>query len=162
MYLQGTFLSVLPGVDPTFPKFIQDNLLVQIELTLNLLRHATLNPSMLAWEYFNGAFDYSATSLGPIGCKIIIHNTSNNRKSWDQRGSEGFSVGPDLQHYRCIQAIESKKKELLITNTAEYLHEYLTQPNVTAEDRMMHALHFLSAALKDVPNIICDYQLAAI
>ena len=33
---------------------------------------------------------------------------------------------------------------------------------MTAEDIMTHAIHFLSAALKDVPNIICDSQLAAI
>ena len=60
------FLSVLDGVDPTFPKFMCDNLLVQTDLTLNLLIQATLKPSMLAWEYFNGAFDYTATPLGPI------------------------------------------------------------------------------------------------
>ena len=82
------FLSVLAGVDPTFPKFMWDNLLAQTELTLNHRCQATLNPSMSEWEYFNGAFEYAATPLGPIGCKIIIHTTSNNRKSWDQRGRE--------------------------------------------------------------------------
>ena len=45
------FLSVLAGVDPTFPKFMWDNLLVQTELTINLLRQATLNPRILAWGY---------------------------------------------------------------------------------------------------------------
>ena len=40
------FLSVLAGVDPTFPKFMWVNLLVQTELTLNILSQATLNPSM--------------------------------------------------------------------------------------------------------------------
>ena len=88
---------------------------------------------MSAWKYYNGAFDYTATPLGPIGCKISIHTTSNKGKSWDQRGQEGFSVGPALQHYRCIQAIDRKTKALIITDTAKYLHEYLTQPHVTAE-----------------------------
>ena len=87
-----------------------DNMLAQTELTINPLRQATLNPRMSAWEYYNGPFDYSATPLGPLGTKTMIHNTSNTRKSWDQRGREGFSVGPALQHYRCIQAIEGKKK----------------------------------------------------
>ena len=92
----------------------------------------------------------------------MIHNTSNTRKSWDQRGREGFSVGTDLQHYRCIQAIDRKKKVLIITDTAEYLHKYLTQPHITAEDIMTHAIQFLTAALKDVPASICNSQLAAI
>ena len=47
--LKAHFLSVLAGVDPTSPKFMWNNLLVQTELTINLLRQATLNPSMSAW-----------------------------------------------------------------------------------------------------------------
>ena len=136
-----------------------DNLLTKTELTINLLRQVTLNPRMSAWEYYNGPFDYSATPLGPLGCKIMIHNTSNKRKYWDQRGREGFSIGPALQHYRCIQAIDAKTKALIITDTDEYLHRYLTQPQITAEDRMTHAIQFLTAALKDVPASICNSQL---
>ena len=67
-----------------------------------------------------------------------------------------------LHHYLCIQAIYSKKKSLLIIDTVEYLHEYLTKPNVTEEDRMTHTIHFLSVTLKYVPNSICNSQLAAI
>ena len=87
------FISVLAGVDPNFPKFMWDNLLVQTEQKINLLRQATLNPIIPEWEYFNGAFDFSENPLGPIGCKLIIHTTKNKRKSWDHRGREGFSVG---------------------------------------------------------------------
>ena len=90
----------------------------------------------------------------PIGCNISIHSTSNKRRSWDQRGREGFNVGPALHHYHCIQEIESKTKSLIITNTAEYLHAYLTHPHVTTEDQMTHTIHFLSAALKYFPTII--------
>ena len=116
---------------------------------------------MSAWEYYNGPFEYSATPLGPLGCKIMIHNTSNTRESWDQRGREGFSIGPALQHYRCTQAIDGKKA-VIITDTAEYLYRYLTQPQITAEDRITHAIQFFTAALKDVPASICNSQLAAI
>ena len=135
-------LAILARVDPDFPNYKWDNLLVQTELTINLLRQATLNPRMSAWEYYNGAFDYSATPLGPLGCKIMIHKKSNKRKYWYQRGREGFSVGPALQHYRCIQEIDRKTKALIITDTAEYLHIYLTQPHIKAEDRMTYALQF--------------------
>ena len=76
------FLEILAGVDPYFPKFMWGNLLLQTELTINLLRQATLNPIISAWEYYNGAFDYITTSLVPIGCKIMIHNTSNKIKYW--------------------------------------------------------------------------------
>ena len=41
-------LAILSGVDTKFPKFMWDNLLLQTELTINLLRQATLNPIMSA------------------------------------------------------------------------------------------------------------------
>ena len=44
------FFAVLDVVDPNFPKYMWDNLLVQTELTINLLRQATLDPSMSEWE----------------------------------------------------------------------------------------------------------------
>ena len=65
------FIAILTGVDPEFPKYMWDNLLVKTELTINLLRQATLNPRMSAWEYYNGSFDYSATPLVPLGCKSL-------------------------------------------------------------------------------------------
>ena len=89
---------MLAEVDPTFPKFLRDDLLVQIDLTLNIICQSTLNPIMPAWEYFNGSFYYAVTPLGPIGCKKIIHTKSNKQKYWDQSGSEGFSVVPALQY----------------------------------------------------------------
>ena len=98
---------------------------------------------------------------GPLVVKSLF-KLLKNKKSWDQKGREGFSVGPALQHYRCIHAIDSKTKALIITDTAKYLHEYLTQPHITAEDRMNHTIQFLTAALKDVPTSICDSQLSAI
>ena len=139
-----------------------DNLLVQTELTIKLLRQSTLNPRVSAWEYLNGPFDYDETELGPVGCRIIIHNKSNKQKSWDQHVHEGFNVGPALKHYRCFQAIDRKTKQLLITDTVEFLHEYLTKPMITPEDRMTHIIHFLTASLKDVPESLCDLQLASI
>ena len=100
--------------------------------------------------------------MGPIGCKLSIHTTKNKQKSWDHRGREGFSVGQALEHYRCIQAIDSKTNTLIVTDTAEYLHAYLTHPQVAAEDRLNHAIHLLSAVIKDLPSSICDSQLAEI
>ena len=67
-----------------------------------------------------------------------------------------------LHHCCCIQEIDSKAKALIITDTVEYLHEYLNQPTVISEDIMTHAIHFLSEDLKDVPTSLCHYQLADI
>ena len=67
------FLSILAGVASDFPINIWELLLPQAELTLNLLRQATLDPSQSAWSYFHGSFNYDATPIGPLGCDIIVH-----------------------------------------------------------------------------------------
>ena len=46
---KARFLVILAGVDPDFPKYMWDNLLLKTELTINLLIQATLNPRMSAW-----------------------------------------------------------------------------------------------------------------
>ena len=75
------FLSILAGVAPYFPRNIWDLLLPQAELTLNLLRQATLDPSQSAWSYFRGPFNYYATPIGPLVCEIIAHRKTGTRKS---------------------------------------------------------------------------------
>ena len=67
------YISNLVGIAPTYPNHLWDLLLTQTELTLNILRQSTLNTKILAWEYFQGPFDFNATPIGPLGCPIMIH-----------------------------------------------------------------------------------------
>jgi hypothetical protein len=50
-HFKDHFLSILAGVDATFLPSLWDLLLPQAKLTINLLRQATANPKILAWEY---------------------------------------------------------------------------------------------------------------
>ena len=78
------FLAILTGVAADFPKYLWDLLLPQAELTLNLLRQATLNQAMLAWEHFQGVpFKYDATPLCLLGYPLMIHKKASTRHSWD-------------------------------------------------------------------------------
>ena len=47
--LKAHFLAILAGLDTNFLKYMWDSLLSQTELKINLLRQATLNPSMSSW-----------------------------------------------------------------------------------------------------------------
>ena len=100
------FFTILTGVAPDFPRILWDVLLPQTELTLNPLRQATLDPSISAWAYFHGPFNYDATPLGPLGCDIIAHKNTGTRHSWDFCGAAGWNVGVSLQHYRCHTIVE--------------------------------------------------------
>ena len=93
------FLSILAVIAPDFTKLLWDHLLPQTEMTLNLLRQSTLNPTKSAWGFFNAPFDYVATPIGPLGCRIIIHKKTSMRNTWDFRGKYGWSLDCYLEHY---------------------------------------------------------------
>ena len=117
---------------------------------------------MSAWENFNGPFNFGATTLGPIGCPVIIHNKTNVRKNWDFRGRKGFNIGPALNHYRCFHVVDSVTVSLLFSDTVKFLHAYLTQPTITKGNRIENALNFLSSAVKDAPTTTHHAQLTTI
>jgi hypothetical protein len=79
------FLSILAGVDASFPPYLWDLLLPQAELTLNLLRQSALNPWISVWEFFHGLFDFNKTLLRPVGCRILIQAKPFTRCLWDLR-----------------------------------------------------------------------------
>ena len=112
--LKAHFLSVLASVNPYFLKYMWYQLLVQTELTLNLLRKSTLNPYISVWEDFNGTFDFTGTLLVPLGIKVVIHDTAITRNSWDQQGRDGFYIGPSFVHYFCLSVIFDERWAALI------------------------------------------------
>jgi hypothetical protein len=104
------FLAIIAGLPPPFPYYLWDLLLPQTELTLNLLCHSSITPSMSAWEHFNGLFDYNATPLLPLGCPVITQNKPATCRTWDFHGSDGFYIGVSLEHYPFHCIIDAKNQ----------------------------------------------------
>ena len=117
---------------------------------------------MSAWEHIHGPFNFYATPLGPIGFPVIIHTKPGIQNTWDFCGRIRFNIGPALKHYRCFHDVNGATKALLYSDTVEFLHKYLTKPTFSAGDRIVHALHFFSCAIKDAPAAIHHMQLTAI
>jgi hypothetical protein len=91
------FIAILAGVDPSFPMSLWDRLIPQAVTTLNLLRQSRKNPSISAYQHVNGTFDYNKTPLGPLGCAVEMHESSNRRKSWDPRSLSGWYIGTSME-----------------------------------------------------------------
>ena len=70
---KANFLSILSGIAEDFPLKLWDLLIAQTEMTLNLLRQSTLKPDTLVWGNFNGPTSCNYSTLGPLGCKVIMH-----------------------------------------------------------------------------------------
>ena len=126
-------------------------------MTLNLLQHATANPAIYAWGYFNGKFNYNATALGPLGISVIVHTKPGRRQSWDFRGKYGWSVGESMTHYRFQRVIPKLMRSMMISDTTGFRHHHITQLLFTPEDRVLHRLQQLTAALQGSPySRSCD------
>lgn len=83
--------------------------------------------------------------------QVVTHGT--NGEKMDGRSDQPWYITDAPQH---------AKLALKLSDTVEYRHDYLTQPSLTKEDRLIHAMNLLTCALTDAPAIICETQLQAI
>ena len=144
------------------PRRHWDQLLPHEELTLNLLRQARIQPELSAWTFLMGAFNYDANPLGPIGCPVMIHKKISNRKPWEFRSKEGWSVGVSFEHYRCQLVIPADTQEINVSDTVKFIHQFITTPTITPEYCILHGLNTLSGTIKDVPTATYEAQIQAI
>ena len=73
------FLSVLAGTAEDFPLFLWDRLLLQAEITANLLQQPNATPNVSAYAHLSEPFDYNKMSLAPMGCKVQVHKKTDKR-----------------------------------------------------------------------------------
>jgi hypothetical protein len=64
-------------------------------------RTSRIHPQLSAAAHFHGLVDYNKTAFSPPGCKIIAHKKPGKRSTWEPHGQHGYSLGPEMNHYRC-------------------------------------------------------------
>ena len=131
-------------------------------MTLNLLRQATSNPAISAWEYFNGKSNYNDTPLGPLGISVIVHTRKGLRQSWEFRVKYGWSVVASMTHYGYHRVILKLTRLMMISDTTEFRHNHNKQTSVTLKDRVLHRLQQLTASLQGAPSSQSGDQIRAL
>ena len=96
------FISTLCTTDRNFPLSCWEDLVTPAEIYLNLMRAASIHPTKSAYEMVCGTYDMNRHPLFPLGTLVLIHNSVENRRSWDPHGVPDFYLGPALHHYRCL------------------------------------------------------------
>ena len=146
------FKAILATIDPAFPLREWDRLLVQGELTLNLLRTSTINPKLSAYAYIFGQFDYNKTPLVPPGTKIVAHNKPSNRASWELNEEQGWYIGPSLEHYRCIKCYFTKTQSERDCNTVTFFPKQIQFPKIDLDAFLCQAAQDIITLLTDSPS----------
>ena len=92
--------GLLCSTHPDFPLNLWDELIPQCTLTLNLLGQSRLNPQLSAYAHpLHGPFNYARTPIAPPGMKILVHERSGDRGSYDIHAIDGWYLGQSLKHY---------------------------------------------------------------
>ena len=98
---KGHFIAGLATLQSEFPMKEWDRLLVYAQLTLNHLRASRRQTTLSAHAAALGTYNFDAHPLAPPGTKVLVHETSEQRGTFDFHVTEGWYVGPASDHYIC-------------------------------------------------------------
>jgi hypothetical protein len=138
----------LASVDPYLPLHLWDRLLLQTEMTLNLLRTSRQHPQLSAAAHYHGLIDYNKTAFARPGCKIIAHEKPAERRTWATHGQHGYSFGPAMHHYRCQNVYISATASERIVDTLELFPHNSPMPQLSSTYRLIMAANDMTNALK--------------
>jgi hypothetical protein len=143
------FVAGISLLDPTFPLHLWDRLLLQAEITLNLLLTSILHPQLSATAHFHGLVDYNKTAFAPPGYKIIAHENPVNQHTWAPHGKHGYSMGPAMHHYRCQNVYISSTASERIVDTLKFFPHNYQMPKLSSTERYIMAPKNMMDALQN-------------
>ncbi len=109
------FLSVLCSTHPTFPLNHWPELLLQTDLTLNMMRPYADLPTISAYNgIYREPYDFLSHPIAPCGTLIVAHNPRH--ETWDNFGTICFYLGPSLAHYRSYRCLTSDTDQVRISD----------------------------------------------
>jgi hypothetical protein len=146
------FIAGLCSANERFPLHLWDRLIEQAVITLNLMRGSRINPVHSAWSQLFGPYNFNKCPLAPPGTQVLVHEKSDTRKSWAPHASEGWYIGPALEHYRCYKVYMCESQKERITDTLTWIPQNIPVPSVSNTELIVAGLHDVATALKS-PSI---------
>ena len=142
------FLSCLATCHKHFPIREWDRLLPQAVMTLNMLRNTRLNPKLSSHAYLFGQHNFAKNPLAPFGAKIMIHNKSDRRGSWQYHSYEGWYVGPSFEHYRCYRCYNPTTRSEIVSDTVQVIEDNIPVPITSIDEYLKQAVDDILQILK--------------
>ena len=92
------FLSVLASTANNFPLALWDQLLLQTEITVNLLRQSNATPNVSAYVHFSRSFDYNKMPVAPIGCTVQVIEKTDAHGTWSYHSVDEWYPATPPEH----------------------------------------------------------------
>ena len=142
------FITGLASLSPTFPMHLWYRLIEHAVITINLLRKSKLHPKISAYAHIYEAFDFNRTPLAPPGCVALAYDSPNKRATWKTKGTDGFYIGPAMEHYRCHKIYTPKTRAERVAKTVEFFPHNCATPYSSPVDDATRTADSLVDALK--------------
>ena len=138
-------ITYLCASNPKYPSKEWDILPLQETLTLNLLHNCRFNTKLSAHAALHGTFYYKKTLLAPLGTIVLVYEKKTNHRTWKPHGTNGWYIGPALEHYLCMECYIPSTHSTIISDKVELISAFIPIPKTILED-YFH---------KPIPYIIC-------
>ena len=145
------FITGLAIVDPNFPLYLWCRLLPLASLMLNLLRPSRINPKLSVYKILEGVLDYNRHSISPPGCKVLIHEATTKRKTWNPHGELSWYLWHAPDHYRYYKLYVSKTRSEQITTTVKFYPHKAQILELSKTEEISIAAARLTNTLKMLP-----------
>ena len=145
-------ISGLSFKDPYFPIRKWGRLLSQCLITLILIRNSRVNPSLSVYAYLDGPYDFKKYPMLSPGTCVIVHGKPVNRKSLLYHVTQGWYIGPSLDHYIFIYCYMPLTGIVRITDTLQYIPNTFAFQKTTTEYYLQQAIGYIIANIKEPPK----------
>ena len=89
--------KALVGVDITFPLHLWHSLLLQAQITLNILQPTNIAPKISAYAYICRQHNFHKMLLAPMSCAVLLHREPDIRKTWDYHAINGLYIYDEIR-----------------------------------------------------------------
>eukprot|EP00804_Cyclotella_cryptica_P027932 CCRYP_003821-RA/>CCRYP_003821-RA protein AED:0.34 eAED:0.63 QI:0/0/0/1/0/0/4/0/365 len=133
------FLSVLTSTAASFPPSLLDCLLSQPKITINLFYQSNATPTVLVYAHLCGPFNCNKMPLAPMGCKVQIHEKTDQCGTWAYHCLDGWYLYTLPEHY-CIHNCHMKTtKAKQLSDSVHFHHKHITNPSLAPANKLMQA-----------------------
>ena len=109
-----------------------------------LLRQTNVNPNVSTYAHVYGKHNYDIHPFVPIGMETLVHDKPHRRKTFSEHCSKGHVLGTSFEHYQAWEMWMTKTMATRVSGKVFHKHKYITNPDVTPEDRVITAMGKLS------------------
>ena len=117
-----------------------------------MLRQSNAVPTISAWQYVHGNFDYNKMLLLSMECAVQLYQGSEKRTSRGASTIDGLYLQTSPEHYPCHVIHMKQTKSERVSDTVFFKTKFITQPTLTPADVITKALNDLTQALKGKSN----------